>query len=369
MRKQENLLADALKSVRTMWRHRPGNEVIGAIYDVFDNLGFVTRDERKPLVTAKRKTLYGWHLIIRLPPGISHSDVVTKREYFQDATNSFICMEWRRGLLHMDIQAGELPDRVKYEWDCRDYAKMFLPFPVGVTQKGVEVLDLAEAPHLLVAGVTRYGKSNFLHVLINSLLPLAKVAIVDLKRLEFAYLEEHCLLAETQEGTLELMRRLNREMEQRIDVLKAARVVKVQDFKGDMPYIVLVVDEVAEIQEDETFHLLDRLVRLARAVGISVVCATQRPSTQIIKGDTRFNFPARLCYLAADELSSRMILGEGCSLAAYLPAIPGRAIYKFGITEKEVQTMYLPREQAERMLPAAKGWEPVEPKGTSLLPR
>lgn len=269
----------------------------------------------------------------------------------------------------MDIQAGELPERVSYEWDPKGVVKMSLPFPIGVTQRGVEVLDLVEAPHLLVAGVTKYGKSNFLHVLINSLLPLAMVAIVDLKRLEFAYLENHCLLAETQKDTLELMRRLNREMEKRIDILKNARVVKIQDYKGgDMPYIVLVVDEVAEIQEDETFHLLDRLVRLARAVGISVVAATQRPSVNIIKGDTRFNFPARLCYLAADEASSRMILGEHCSLAAYLPAIPGRAIYRFGITEKEVQTMYLPREQAEKMLPEPKGWD-HEPEGKRLLPR
>lgn len=268
MRQNENLLAEALQTRRQLWRHRPGNGAIGNILDTFDNLGYVTKDDRRPVLVARKKTAYGWHLIFRLPPGISFQSVKGKREYFQDAVNAWITFEWRNGKAHMDVQAGELPERVSYEWDPKGVVNMSLPFPIGVTQRGVEVLDLVEAPHLLVAGVTKYGKSNFLHVLINSLMPLAKVAIVDLKRLEFAYLENHCLLAETQEATLELMRRLNREMEKRIDTLKKARVVKIQDYKGgDMPYIVLVVDEVAEIQEDETFHLLDRLVRLARAVG------------------------------------------------------------------------------------------------------
>lgn len=296
MRQNQNLLAEAIQTMRQLWRHRLGNEIVGNILDTFDNLGYETKDKRHPVLIAKRKTAYGYRLIFRLPPGISFQSVKGKREYFQDAVNAWITMEWRGGKLHMDIQAGELPERVSYEWDYRQYPQMDLPFPIGITQRGVEVLDLVEAPHLLVAGVTKYGKSNFLHVLINSLLPLAKVAIVDLKRLEFAYLQDHCLLAETQEAALELMRRLNREMEKRIDILKKAQVVKIQDYKGgDMPYIVLVIDELAEVQEEETFYFLDRLARLARAVGISVVAATQRPSTQIIKGDTRFNFPARLC--------------------------------------------------------------------------
>ncbi|MHB1042374.1 MAG: FtsK/SpoIIIE domain-containing protein [Eubacteriales bacterium] len=368
MPKEENVLAEAIQSMRYLWRHRKGQEIPAAVLDVFDNLGFVTKDQRRPVMLAKKRTAYGWHLIFRLPPGISYQSIRNRREYFQDACNAWIVFEWD-GRLHMDIQAGRLPDSVLYEWDYREYRSMALPVPIGVTQRGVEVLDLVEAPHLLVAGVTKYGKSNFLNVLINSLLPLARIAIVDLKRLEFSYLEGHCLLAETQRDALALMRRLNAEMERRIDILKKARVVKVQHYKGDMPYIVLVVDELAEIQEEETFHLLDRLVRLARAVGISVVAATQRPSVSVIKGDTRFNFPARLCYLAADEGSSRMILGEQCSLAAYLPAIPGRAIYKFGVTEKEVQTMYLPKEQAEKMLPESKGSWYCEPAPKGLLPR
>lgn len=369
VRKNENILAEAIQAMRQLWRHRPGNEVPGAILDTFDNLGYVTKDERRPALVARKKTVYGWRLIFRLPPGISFQSVKSRREYFQDAVNAWITFEWRDGKMHMDIQAGELPERVPFEWDHRDYAGMGLPVPIGVTQKGVEVLDLAEAPHLLVAGVPGFGKSNFLHVLIHSVLPFARVAIIDLKRLEFAYLKDHCLVTRSQGDARELMRRLNSEMERRIDILEKARVVKIQQFKGDMPFYVLVVDEVAELQGEESIYLLDRIVRLARAVGISVVCATQRPSTRVINGDTRAMFAARLCYQVADELNSRMVLGESCSLAAHLPAVKGRAIFKYGLAEKEVQTMYLPIDQAVKMLPGEpRGWSD-EPERKRLNPR
>lgn len=320
-------------------------------------------------MVARKKTAYGWRLIFRLPPGISFQSVKAKREYFEDAVNAWITFEWRDGKMHMDIQAGELPERVPYEWNHRDYDGMALPVPIGMTQKGMEVLDLAEAPHLLVAGVPGFGKSNFLHVLIHAVLPFARVAIIDLKRLEFAYLQDHALVTRTQEDARELMRRLNKEMERRIDTLEKARVVKIQQFKGEMPFYVLVVDEVAELQDEETVYLLDRIVRLARAVGISVVCATQRPSTKVINGDTRAMFAARLCYQVADELNSRMVLGESCPLAAHLPAVKGRGIYKFGLIEKEVQSMYLPIDQAMKMLPGEpRGWD-GEPERKRLAPR
>lgn len=369
-RQEENMLLETINTIKHLWRHRRGNEVVAAILDTFDNLGFITKDQRKPVLVSKHKTPYGWHMIFKLPPGISYKSVMEKRHYFQDATNSWINFEWD-GRVRMDVQNGKLPEHAPYEWDGRGYAKMCLPVPVGVTQKGVEVFDLADSPHLLVAGVPGFGKSNFLHVLIHSVLPMAKVAVIDLKRLEFAYLREHCLVTRTEKEAIGLLRKLNREMERRIDILEAAGVVKVQDYNGgDMPFIVVVIDEVAEIHEAEIIFLVDRLVRLARAVGISVVAATQRPSTNVINGDLRAMFQARLCFQVADELNSRMVLGESCSLAAHLPGIKGRGIFKFGLTEKEVQSFYLPIARAKKMLQEPGGWDiGSEQSAARLLPR
>lgn len=107
-----------------------------------------------------------------------------------------------------------------------------------------------------------------------------------MKRLEFNYLSNHCLLAKYEEDALELMKRLNQEMERRITLLEKAKVVKIQDYKKkeELPFIVVVVDELSEIKNDKIMFYLDRIVRLARAVGISVVAATQRPSTNALRG-------------------------------------------------------------------------------------
>jgi len=262
-------------------------------------------------------------------------------------------MSWN-GALQMDIQVGTLPTSVDFDWDHTQY-KEALPIPIGVSQRGTEVFDLAESPHLLIAGVPGFGKSNFLHVLIHALMPRAFICVIDLKRLEFAYLKKHAAVVRDEGEALSLMRMLNDEMEHRIDTLEQADVVKIQQYRGNMPYIVLVIDELAEIKDETLLMLIDRIVRLARAVGISVVASTQRPSTKVVSGDTRAMFAARLCFQVADELNSRMILGETCPLAAYLPGIKGRAIWRFGMVEREVQAMYLPIDRAKKRLSQTKG--------------
>ncbi|GAB6178960.1 hypothetical protein JCM14036_02790 [Desulfotomaculum defluvii] len=264
-----------------------------------------------------------------------------------------------KGFAHMNISTGSMENFYPYLWNPEPYSKMDLPVPIGFDSGGkLVVYDLTQSPHLLIAGVPGFGKSNFLHVLIHSLLPKALVAVIDPKRLEFAYLKNHCALARNEVEGLAMVKSLNKEMERRIDVLEAAGVEKIQQYKGEMPFIVLVIDEVAEIEDEETIHYIDRIVRLARAVGISVVAATQRPSKKlkIFKDDTRDMFLARLCYQMADEISSRMVLGEQCPQAAYLPEVKGRGIFKAGLTIQEVQSMCLYLKDAKKML---KGTESV----------
>jgi len=80
MAKEVSPFEELGKSLRFIWRHRRGNEIVGAILDTFDNLGFVTKDDRRPLLIKKRKTGHGWHLTFSLPPGISFASVKAKRE-------------------------------------------------------------------------------------------------------------------------------------------------------------------------------------------------------------------------------------------------------------------------------------------------
>lgn len=379
--KKENPFEELIGSVRFMWRHRKGNETIGNIMDVFDNLDFTTKDKRKPHLISKRKTEYGWHLVFHLPPGISFSDVAKKREYFQDATNSWTVIEWLNGKMHMDIQCGELPEEVMYKWEPDKY-KMDLPIPIGYTQKGLEVFDLSRAPHMLIGGSTGTGKSTYIHVLIHSLIRIAYIAIIDCKRLDFAYLKNHCALARSSSDAFLLLQAIEKEMNHRLDLLESAGVRNIQSYNkknGGLPFIVVFIDELAELRNDEIIASIDRLSRLARAVGISLVAATQRPSVKVIPGDARMNFLARMCFKVPSEGDGRVILGdENGYLGARLPAIKGRAVFQLdtgGSTEKVVQVMNLPEEMAESLVttyPIGGKWlniEPEQPTKPKLKPR
>ena len=210
--KEENILAEAVGSMKHLVRHRGSinlfgrqvdqikvgkkvfyldNRIPALLEDVFNNRGYEQKDGTRPVLAAKRKTAQGWHLIWQLPPGVSFNQIKRDREFFQDAVNAWIEMDWQHGKLHMTIQPGELPGYVPFEFDHNQY-KMHLPIPVGWSRSGLVTFDLTESPHMLIGGTTGYGKTNTLRCIIHSLLPLAYIVIIDLKQLDFGYLDSAC---------------------------------------------------------------------------------------------------------------------------------------------------------------------------------
>ncbi|MDA8212135.1 MAG: hypothetical protein M0021_09700 [Clostridia bacterium] len=368
MPKEEGVLVELTSLIRHTWRHRPGNEIPGLILDTFDNLRFETKDKRRPVMVSKQKTPYGWYLVFNLPPGISFKQCKAKENFFSDAVKGFVNMTWN-GQLHMEIQTSELPNYVEYAWDSGKYEHMELPIPIGCSQKGLEVFDLCDSPHLLVGGQTGWGKTMFLHCLANALIPRAWVCISDPKRLDFRYLGRYILLARDDEEAQGLLKALLKEYGRRIALLEQAdvSVTKIQEYDSTLPYIVAIFDEVAQISK-ESMEMLTKLAQLARAVGIHLVAATQRPDVSVIPGQCRDLFEARMCFKVGSEISSRVILGEECSKAAWLPAVKGRAIFRFGGEFKEVQTMCLSKEQRKKIAFPERGWE-FEQTTKRLFPR
>lgn len=401
-KQDENLLTEALESAGYLLRHRNGiniphlpfmsgpkkidqiklgkktfyldNEIPALIQDTFHNLGYERKDGTKPLIVAKRKTSYGWHLVIHLPPGVSFNRIKNDIDFFQDATNSWIELEWRKGQCHMNIQAGELPEFIKYHFNPSDY-KAYLPIPIGYSRTKLVTLDLPDSPHFLIAGATGGGKTSLINAIIHSVTHKAIVIVIDRKGLDFTYLEDHLLVAVEENQAYAVLQGLNNEFESRKKLLRKYKVKKWKDCPIYIPYIVVVVDEIMELSK-ESFLLLDRLVRLARATGISIIAASQRTSVQVIPGDMRSNFLARICFRVGSEGDSRVVLGEDCGLAGRLPAVKGRAIYRFGLDTIEVQTMYLSDLDAEDMvlnIPKRKGEIVVEqvrePQRKRLKPR
>jgi len=223
---------------------------------------------------------------------------------------------------------------------------MDLPVVLGKTiSNEVFITDLAKMPHLLMAGATGQGKSVGLNILLTSLIykkhpSQLKFILVDPKKVEltlFNKIENHFLakLPDSDEAiitdTKKVVNTLNSlciEMDNRYDMLKNAGCRNLKEYNNKfverklnplrghkfLPYIVLVIDELADLmmtagKEVET--PIARLAQLARAIGIHLVVATQRPSVNVITGIIKANFPARLSFRVTSKIDSRTILDAG----------------------------------------------------------
>lgn len=197
-----------------------------------------------------------------------------------------------------------------------------LPILLGADVQGAPVVaDLASMPHLLVAGTTGSGKSVFLDALIQSLLQgpesdSMRLLLIDPKRLDFMkYNGNKALLAPVLTDTDDAIMALDMlvtEMDARYSKLEAARVRSIEDYPGDdMPRIVCVIDEFADLMGTGKKHVersVQRVAQKARACGIHLVIATQRPSVQVITGAIKANVPARVAFRVASKTDSRVIL-------------------------------------------------------------
>ncbi|MFN3849552.1 MAG: DNA translocase FtsK 4TM domain-containing protein [Spirosomataceae bacterium] len=223
-----------------------------------------------------------------------------------------------------------------------------LPVILGKTiSNDIFISDLAKMPHLLMAGATGQGKSVGLNVILASLLykkhpAQIKFVLVDPKKVEltlFTKIERHFLamLPNAEEAiitdTKKVIYTLNSlciEMDNRYNLLKDAGVRNIKEYntkfinrrlnpeKGHryLPYIVLVIDELADLMMTagkEVEQPIARLAQLARAIGIHLIIATQRPSVNVITGLIKANFPARLSFKVTSKIDSRTILDTGGS--------------------------------------------------------
>jgi S-DNA-T family DNA segregation ATPase FtsK/SpoIIIE len=225
-------------------------------------------------------------------------------------------------------------------------SKYELPFGLGKTISNESyVADLTRMPHILMAGATGQGKSVGLNAILTSLLykkhpSELKFILVDPKKVEltlYSKIERHFLakLPDSEEAiitdTRKVVRTLNSlgiEMDHRYELLKDAQVRNIKEYNVKfinrklnpqeghryLPYLVVVVDEFADLimtAGKEIENPLTRLAQLARAVGIHLIIATQRPSVNIITGTIKANFPARIAYRVISKIDSRTILDSG----------------------------------------------------------
>ncbi|OGB97878.1 hypothetical protein A3F06_04420 [candidate division TM6 bacterium RIFCSPHIGHO2_12_FULL_36_22] len=207
-----------------------------------------------------------------------------------------------------------------------------LPLVLGADAIGHNVVvDLLDMPHLLVAGSTGSGKSVALNTMLTSLLckkspDELRMILIDPKRLEFAGFADiaHLLfpIVIQPNFAVEVLKWVVQTMERRYDIMAKKGVRNILEYhkqfgkegKKEMPFIVLVIDELADLMMTTGKHIEDLIVRvaqMARAAGIHMIVATQRPSVDVITGLIKVNFPSRISFRVTSKVDSRTILDMG----------------------------------------------------------
>ena len=204
-----------------------------------------------------------------------------------------------------------------------------LPMVLGVDTIGNPVIiDLAKMPHLLIAGSTGSGKSVGLNAMLISLLCKTspddlRLVVIDPKRLEFAPYTDiaHLLFPIVTDPKIapSVLRWVVKQMEERYEIMAAAGARNIHDYRKNMqihnqesmPFIVVIIDELADLMMcagKEVEDAIIRITQMARAAGIHLIAATQRPSVDVITGLIKVNFPSRISFRVTSKIDSRTIL-------------------------------------------------------------
>lgn len=256
-----------------------------------------------------------------------------------------------------------------------------LPVAFGKTiENEVFMIDLTRMPHLLIAGATGSGKSVGINTIITCLLYKChpdnlKFVLIDPKKIELSLyrnIQNHFLavLPGAEEPivtdtslALETLESVTKEMDERYDLLKMAMVRDIKSYNekfktGELdedlghrhlPYIVVIIDELADLMMTAGKQIeepIARLAQLARAIGIHLVVATQRPSVNVITGTIKANFPARIAYQVASKVDSRTILDTG---GADQLVGRGDMLFTNGAGMTRIQNAYVDTPEVEKI--------------------
>jgi FtsK/SpoIIIE family len=340
---------------------------------------------RPPRVLAARQDGHLWEVEWRLRDRSAGPALLKKARDLEHELGAALQLRLDKDRLRLRAGTADIPDLVTYE-DFYRHPEPDGELVVGIGESrwGPVWADLAELPHVLIGGTTRFGKSVMVRQILTRLAlryppEHVKFALVDFKRVELNLFEglphvtppggqaASLAVAKDLDAYLELLRVLSESLDERKLRFDVAGVKNVQawnrrsDAGGRLPYALLIIDELAQAsveaatdaeekrRRQEALTLLARIAMLGGAFGIHILAATQYPTVEVVPGAIKSQLVARCCFKVDSGTASRVVLGEDNSAGAELPTHKGRGIWQW--SEPVVfQGPLLESEDAETLL-------------------
>ncbi|WEG14193.1 FtsK/SpoIIIE domain-containing protein [Pullulanibacillus sp. KACC 23026] len=337
-----NLIAGSCLIALTYYWIRSYDKNVSKLKKVFENCGLKAGDQI-PMFSKKRGNVY----LFRLPPGLTADAVKDKKAAFEDAfPDKAIDISFKKAL--RILITDPLPESIPYdESEAKGWS-----IPFGKDLEKVIRHNFSHYPHLLVAGMTRYGKSVLLSLIICMLLKFkpnkTKLVLIDLKGglelNQYSKLKQCKAFAKNVDEAYEVLKQLKREVETRQKIFLQRGYKKIEEAKEPFERVFIIIDEAAQLNSHgikgdegkmlkECERLLAYCAQIGAGMGYHLIYATQYPTMQTLPQQVKNNCDARISFQLGSGTASRVVFDE-TDKAEKLPHIRGRAIYR---TDKDVE--------------------------------
>jgi len=360
------------------------------IENIAKNCGLVSKDGKEIRILRKSRKKGYTEYVYQIPQGLSFKEFQAKLDNFQDGLNSKKSLldfsindvkeiNWKGDLLQQvkDLLEKKTKLRKTVEMEYDGVLKILVyndalttefvldevalkkykgwEVPVGLSRKGELKHNFEKRPHMIVAGATGFGKSEFIKLLITVLTSsqpeYARFHLIDLKGgLElgrYKNMKQVIEFGRNPKEAKEILVKIQEDMNEKLDILFEKGFKDVAEAGQKERYFVFV-DEAADIADDNScMEIVTDIARRGRAAGYRLIYATQYPTNETLPSQVRANIGARVCFRLETNAQSRAVLDEGG--AEELPEIEGRAIFR-RVKNHIVQTPYIERKTIEKVV-------------------
>jgi S-DNA-T family DNA segregation ATPase FtsK/SpoIIIE len=318
--------------------------------------GIKNKNDKIPLLYSKKKKEYGYDLTFHLPDGLCLSDIEKHQEAIETNLNAKVEL---LPSTNQKIVLKAYTKRLKELYPYENIETKGLTFPLGYSYKGLITHTMDdENPHMLIGGTSGSGKSVLLRVICTFNIQNANciLHLCDLKGgVEFTIFKHSNRVktfAKNMSEAITQLLMLKEEMYRRLELFEQQKVVNLNEYnkktKSHLPRHLLIIDELANItlESKETTEIINELLRMARAVGIHIILATQRPSADVLPGTLKANISATVCFKTRNHVNSEILLDHK---GAEDLRGKGHGIYQTS-DEQEFQGLFLSSKDAEELI-------------------